>query len=558
MLDASSYTVIAGPSGSYLAERLASALAARNRWNSCVWLRGPRPSAESLAVALSEACATRWGDGGPPAGSGSRRLLERAMLLAPPDAVVVLETTGRVTAAIGRLMTDLRPLAVERGIHLVVATEGRQLPLLRYGPDALVPPASLWPVGELPTLGAGLSPGATERIRRRPAVAADLLEAASIWPADVIADALRGRRWPPRTLDHVTAALLELCTPAQRSALELSVLTGYWHPQLDSGVVSATDLRPWLVPLEQSWGWLRPIWRGPLRRALAQHGRHRGPVHRSALPARASPVRTPAPPADAPPRPARPPGQVVQARLFGGFELRVDGVVVDFAGRRGVSVLRFLLARPQHSCPRDQLLEEFWPDVDQQTSRNRLQVAISGLRTALRGTADGPVLEFAAGMYRIAPSIRLSTDVDEFEAALGAAHRAEQRGQAQTALAAYHEAIDLYRGDFAADVPYESWTLLPRESLRLRYLDALDRTSDLALRAGRVDDCIVLAHRVLDVDPCREETHRLLMRCYARQGRTHQALRQYELCRRLLAATLSVPPMPETTALYDSIRSGPR
>ena len=98
--------------------------------------------------------------------------------------------------------------------------------------------------------------------------------------------------------------------------------------------------------------------------------------------------------------------------------------------------------------------------------------------------------------------------------------------------------------------------MLPRESLRLKLVDALDRLSRIELADSRIDDCIATAHRMLDVDPCREDAHRLLMRCYASQGRPYQALRQYEFCQRILRATIDATPARDTTVLYHAIRSG--
>jgi hypothetical protein len=45
------------------------------------------------------------------------------------------------------------------------------------------------------------------------------------------------------------------------------------------------------------------------------------------------------------------------------------------------------------------------------------------------------------------------------------------------------------------------------------------------------------------------------MRCYADQGRTYQALRQYEFCCRMLRATLDAGPAPETVEAYRTIRA---
>ena len=104
--------------------------------------------------------------------------------------------------------------------------------------------------------------------------------------------------------------------------------------------------------------------------------------------------------------------------------------------------------------------------------------------------------------------------------------------------------------------PYEQWTLLTRESLRITYIDALDRLSRIQLSVGTLDDCIATGHRMLDVDPCSEDAHRLLMRCYASLGRGYQALRQYEFCCRVLKQILGTEPLPETARLYRAIRTG--
>ena len=109
-----------------------------------------------------------------------------------------------------------------------------------------------------------------------------------------------------------------------------------------------------------------------------------GAGSRSARPAGAPPRRRTRPqrrPCAVPAvRTAAQPG-LLQARLLGSLEVRVDGAVVtSWNGQRGTSVLRYLLlSRRQHACSRDELLEEYWPDVPVGAARNRLQVAVSGL-----------------------------------------------------------------------------------------------------------------------------------------------------------------------------------
>ncbi|MGQ0573737.1 MAG: AfsR/SARP family transcriptional regulator [Pseudonocardia sp.] len=245
----------------------------------------------------------------------------------------------------------------------------------------------------------------------------------------------------------------------------------------------------------------------------------------------------------------------IEARLLGPFTLHVDGVAVTgWRGRRGVSVLRYLLARRGHRCRRDELLEEFWPGVPAVVARNRLQVALSGARRALAPYTRANVVEYAGEAYGIDPALDVHVDVERFDALLRDAALAERNADPGAALAALTEAVATYRGDFAVDAPDEDWAVLPRESLRLALLDVLDRTARLQRERGDLAGCIGTARRMLEADPGHEDAHRLLMRCFAEQGRPHLAVRQFEFCRRVLRASLGVEPATETVRLLHAVR----
>jgi DNA-binding SARP family transcriptional activator len=547
------FSVVRGPAGSYRAESLASLIAGWGRWQDCVWLRTPNPRPLALAGPLLQACRYRFAGDEAQGPAGGADQLGQALRLAPPGGIVVLELQGWAAAGLARLGEAVRPAARDRGLRVIAVTQPR-LPAMSLAGSALVVPSA--ELGRLPGRDDAGLPGRSydrllELAGRRVAVVHDVLDAARTCSAEVVADALGRSPTLRAALDRLTAGLLERATPGQRAALEVCVATGYWHPQLATEGAPASMLRPWVVPLELDWGWLRPIWSRPLRRQLAAPAGHRR--HLQARPATVAPP-PPCAPAAAPAPAAR---GLVEARLLGAFQLRVDGrPVTGWPGQRGPSVLRFLLSRPRYRCSRDELLAEFWPEVAQEVARNRLQVAVSGLRRVLAEVTRTNLIEFADGGYRINPELLVEVDVERFEGALSAARRAERSGAADAALAAYREAAELYQGDFASDAPYEQWALLPRERLRLSYLDALDRMSRIQLQLGRLDDCIATGLRMLAADPCREDAHRLLMRCYARQGRTYQALRQFEFCTRMLKGTLDVQPSPETVEAYRSIRAG--
>jgi len=100
----------------------------------------------------------------------------------------------------------------------------------------------------------------------------------------------------------------------------------------------------------------------------------------------------------------------------------------------------------------------------------------------------------------------------------------------------------------------DDWPVLPRERLRVDYLDTLDRLSHLYFTGEQYGRCVTLCQMLLAQDNCREDAHCRLMRCYSRQDQHLLALRQYQTCAEALDHELGVAPAAATTQLYERIR----
>jgi DNA-binding SARP family transcriptional activator len=105
-----------------------------------------------------------------------------------------------------------------------------------------------------------------------------------------------------------------------------------------------------------------------------------------------------------------------------------------------------------------------------------------------------------------------------------------------------------------ADDLADDWSVLPRERLRVDYLDTLDRLSHIYFIQEQYTSCIMLCQMILAQDACREDVHCRLMRCYSHQNQHHLALRQYQTCVEALDRELGVAPAPTTTQIYERIR----
>jgi DNA-binding SARP family transcriptional activator len=105
---------------------------------------------------------------------------------------------------------------------------------------------------------------------------------------------------------------------------------------------------------------------------------------------------------------------------------------------------------------------------------------------------------------------------------------------------------------FAADLLpdwYEDWALLERERFRQLRLRALEALCERRLRAGRLNEALEAGLLSLAGEPLRESAHRALVRVHLADGNLVEALRQYQLCRRLLHEQLGVEPTDQLREL---------
>jgi DNA-binding SARP family transcriptional activator len=425
-----------------------------------------------------------------------------------------------------------------------------------------------WQLGRV-CLAAGDNDGALTSFRLAASSAAAVPEAAANQPVRVAGnlalevDELRRRQEAHREAQAVLnqaehEALNQLMaairTPAMRDGLGADGWSRAPGPLKLSGLVEFNATEPETRARPATW----------LRRALRPRREAYAAVAESP-PCRDVAALSAGPPASVVPVSAQLPGETagrvkpasprLAVHLLGPLYVAFDDAAVDdWPSARCRSVFGYLITHREPGPAREVLMEAFWPESSPEASRNSLNVALHGLRKTLRSITEQPVVVHTGGSYRISQDLQVWLDTDAFDSRVKSGRRLEEAGDTEQAMREYEFADGLYRGDFMAGDPYEDWTALTRERLRLAHLDVLGRLSNLYFAAGRYTACAGLCQRIVERDPCREDAHRRLMRCYSRQGQPHLALMQYRACAQALADELGVETDPATARLHQSIR----
>jgi DNA-binding SARP family transcriptional activator/predicted ATPase len=229
---------------------------------------------------------------------------------------------------------------------------------------------------------------------------------------------------------------------------------------------------------------------------------------------------------------------MLSLRLFflGPPRIELDGQLVAVDTRKATALLAYLALTGERQS-RDFLAAFLWPDFDDSRAKAALRRTLSALKAAVGAAA-----------------IFANREVIGLEADSWCDVAAFQQARQQGNLAA---AVELYRDDFLAgfslrdSLPFDDWQLQQQESQRRDLTQALAQLA----QTHTGETAVTHARRWCQIDPLREEAHRTLMRLLAENGRSAAALMQYRECVRILDEELSVPPLPETTDLYQAIQN---
>lgn len=221
--------------------------------------------------------------------------------------------------------------------------------------------------------------------------------------------------------------------------------------------------------------------------------------------------------------------------LLNAFELRCDGRLVNLP----LSAQRLLAFLALHEYPLQRVYVAGILWIDASDDR-----AGASLRSSLwRLHRPGHLVVEATSTH-----LRLAPDVDvDLRRALAVAHRLLDGSADAADLDAGEEVL---RGELLPDW-YDEWLLFERERFRQVSLHALEAVAERLVHAGEVARALEAALSAVRSEPLRESAHRVLIRVHLAEGNRIEALRQYELCRRLLRDRLGVEPSSQLDELLE-------
>ncbi|HLZ80230.1 MAG TPA: AAA family ATPase, partial [Ktedonobacteraceae bacterium] len=242
--------------------------------------------------------------------------------------------------------------------------------------------------------------------------------------------------------------------------------------------------------------------------------------------------------------------------------------------RRARALLGCLLSSPARRLGREQAIKALWPDLDIETSLNRLNGAVHELRQILEPEIARPaasrLLRLDRDVLELADRTHIWIDAEAFESLLKDANALlgiQDNNEPTIHLSLNVDIVDqvesllekaatLYSGDYLLEELYSEWAAPRREALKRNLTGLLLQLANLHEARGDFASAMEPLNRLLATDPTDETAIQRLMILLTQLDRRGEALNTYRLLATRLERNYDSEPLPETHDLYEKLRQG--
>lgn len=234
---------------------------------------------------------------------------------------------------------------------------------------------------------------------------------------------------------------------------------------------------------------------------------------------------------------------MLQIRLLGQFDLRLDGKRILVASRAGQSLLAYLALTAGTPHRREVLAGIFWPDFSDENARKNLRHELWRIRKALAGP----------------PQVTGYLLADEFTIAFNRSADywldAAQLERPDLDIQSLTSNLSLYQGELLPGF-YEDWIVLERERLQTVFETKMEQLLNQLIAAERWIAVQEQGERWLSFGNSPEPAYRALMLAHGARGDMARVSSVYQRCVADLDEKLGLVPSAETRALYDGLLKG--
>ena len=245
----------------------------------------------------------------------------------------------------------------------------------------------------------------------------------------------------------------------------------------------------------------------------------------------------------------------LQVRMLGKFEVSWNGqCLTTLDGQKNQELLAYLLLHKDVPLSREKVAHLMWPDCSSTfQAKKYLRKALWKIQSSFSIEPElQAILKVDPEWIELINREWLAVDVFDLEEAYRMVENQEGALLNDSSIDLLDAIVQNYRGEFL-EGRYMDWCLFVRERFELMFLILLDKLMNYCEINHFYERGCFYGLNILRFDPAREQTHRRLMRLYAKANMRVEAIRQYNLCNQILKDELDIEPSQLTKQVFYAI-----
>ncbi len=231
--------------------------------------------------------------------------------------------------------------------------------------------------------------------------------------------------------------------------------------------------------------------------------------------------------------------------FFNGFKIFTTGreaKEIKLRGPKTEELLAFILYKG--TTNRDEIVDNLWEGLDFNKALKNINSNLYYIRKTLSIYGLGDCIKSGKKEINIETN-RMSCDLIEFESLVK-----ESKISGTSNVGIYEKAIELYSGGFLNGKGYE-WSLEKARNLEKQYLELLEDAAKVHIKCNLPQKALDKFHKILEINPFREDIHNQIILLYIELGRKNEALQQYLVLEKLLLEELGTKPKDKIRKLFE-------
>jgi DNA-binding SARP family transcriptional activator len=238
---------------------------------------------------------------------------------------------------------------------------------------------------------------------------------------------------------------------------------------------------------------------------------------------------------------------MLQIRLLGQFDVRLDGKRIVISSRAGQSLLAYLAMTAGTPHRREKLAGTLWPESSEENARKNLRQELWRIRKAIPNQSLS-----AESDYLLSDEFTITFNRDaNFWLDVAILERPDLDPQSLTS------SLSLYQGELLPGF-YDDWVVFERERIQSLFESKMERLVGMLVDAERWTGVQEQGERWLAFGNAPEPAYRALMLSHSARGDMAKVSSVYQRCVDDLRDRFGVEPSAETHALYNGLLKGAR